>query len=48
VWQFRDADWDGLNNAFFAQDWSWLSSVGANAGAEQLTSIILRFAEQFK
>ena len=47
VWQFRDADWDGLNNALFAQDWCWLSTVGANAGAEQLTSIILKLAEQF-
>ena len=47
VWHFRDADWDGLNNAMLAQDWAWLSTVSANVGAEQLTSLILDLAEQF-
>ena len=45
VWHFRDADWDGLNNAMLAQDWAWLSTVSANVGAEQLTSLILNLAE---
>ena len=47
VWQFREADWDGLNNALSSQDWAWLRTVSANVGAEQLTSMILALAERF-
>ena len=47
VWQFIDADWDGLRWALASHDWSWISSVDPNVGAEQLTSRILCIAEQF-
>ena len=47
VWQFKAADWFGLNNALMCQDWSWLSGVDANTGAETLTAHILCLAEYF-
>ena len=47
VWQFRDADWDGLRKAMFSEDWSWRSGVDANIGAEQFTARVLELAGQF-
>ena len=47
IWQFRAADWQGLDNALMCQDWSWLGVVDANIGAEKLTAHILCLAEYF-
>ena len=47
VWQFRDADWDGLKEALSIQDWSWLEDVDAHQGAQRLTDVILRHARRF-
>ena len=47
VWQYRDADWDGLREALNSQDWSWLKHVDAHVGAERLTDNILDPSRQF-
>ena len=47
VWQFKEADWNGLSAALLCQDWSWLSTVDANTGAERLTATIFTFSEYF-
>ena len=47
VWQYRDADWEGLRDALNSQDWSWLKHVDAHVGAERLTDNILDLSRQF-
>jgi len=47
VWQFKAADWEGLNNALIRQDWSWLTRTDPSTGAERLTACILDLAEFF-
>ena len=47
VWQFNEADGNGLSGALLCQDWSWLSTVDANTSTEQLTATILTLSEYF-
>ena len=46
-WHFKGADWHGLNQALWCQDWSWLQAVDADTGAARLTASILSLAELF-
>ena len=41
VWQFAQADWEGLKNALQTHDWSTLKTLDAHQGAALLTSTIL-------
>ena len=45
VWHFRSADWEGLLKDLSNRDWSWISFLDADNGAEQLTHTILKIAE---
>ena len=47
VWQFREADWNGLRVALLLEDWTWLTHTDANTGAERLTAYILDLAGRF-
>ena len=47
VWQFRDADWDGLKGALTEQSWTWLEHVDAHEGAQRLTELILGHARRY-
>ena len=46
VWNFRDADWDGLRQAFKEEDWSFLRRTSQD-GADELTERILETARKF-
>ena len=41
VWNYRDADWEGLKEALTRRDLLFLQHVDANTGAQQLTNLIL-------
>ena len=45
VWQYSNADWEGLKRTLELTDWSWLKDVGPNDGAQRLTDLILRLAK---
>ena len=47
VWQFKDADWDGLRHALSLVQWSQLLNVDANSGAQRLTQAILELAAYY-
>ena len=47
VWQFREADWNGLKVAILFEDWTWLTHTDANTGADRLTAYILDLASRF-
>ena len=41
MWQFRDADWDALNDTFAETDWSFIDCLDTSAAADHLSNIIL-------
>ena len=41
VWQFAQADWEGLKNSLQTHDWSAVKTLDAHQGAALLTSTIL-------
>ena len=47
VWNFRDADWKGLNCTLKSQSWEFLKAGSASDGAQELTSVILETAKAF-
>ena len=47
VWNFRDADWNGLKSALRSQSWEFLRAGSASDGAQELTSAILKTAKAF-
>lgn len=47
VWNYRDADWEGLKEALARQNWLWLQHVDANTGAQQLTDLTLAISGEF-
>ena len=47
VWQFKDADWDGLRHALSLVQWSKLLDADANSAAQRLTLTILDLAAFF-
>ena len=47
VWQFAEADWDGLKEAIGAHDWSDLVSGDVHTGANIFTEQLLSFSKAF-
>ena len=47
VWNFRDADWDGLRGALRKRDWDYIKTLDVDEGAASLTNDILDAAKTF-
>ena len=44
VWTYRDADWELLQCRLEDEDWNFLREANPDAGAEQLTKVIMDHA----